>query len=60
MEYNFSRIWTEYGGHTPSLSVFSTNAGKYELEKTLYLDTFHAVLFSKKTISFTFKSFLCF
>ena len=23
--------------------VFSPNAGKYELEKTLYLDTFHAV-----------------
>ena len=26
------------------LSVFSPNAGKYGPEKTLYLDTFHAVL----------------
>ena len=25
------------------LSVFSQNAGKYEPEKTPYLDTFHAV-----------------
>ena len=31
---------------TPYLSVFSSNAGKYGPEKTLYLDTFHAVVFS--------------
>ena len=35
----FSRILTEY------LSLFSPNAGKYEPEKTSYLDTFHAVCF---------------
>ena len=28
---------------TPYLTVFSPNAGKYEPEKTPYLDTFHAV-----------------
>ena len=28
---------------SPYLYVFSPNAGKYEPEKTLYLDTFHAV-----------------
>ena len=28
---------------TPCLSVFSPNSGKYGLEKTPYLDTFHAV-----------------
>ena len=27
----------------PYLSVFSPNAGKHGLEKTLYLDTFHTV-----------------
>ena len=27
----------------PYLSVFSLNAGKYKPEKTLHLDTFHAV-----------------
>ena len=33
---------------TPYLSVFSPNAGKYGLEKTPYLPTFHAVhLFSR-------------
>ena len=31
---------TEYGEY---LFVFSPNAGKYGLEKTPYLDTFHAV-----------------
>ena len=35
----FSRIRTDM----PYLSVFSPNAGKYEPEKTPYLDTFHAV-----------------
>ena len=29
---------------SPYLSVFSPNAGKYGLEKTPYLDTFHAVV----------------
>ena len=29
---------------TGYLSVFSPNAGKYGTEKTLYLDTFHAVI----------------
>ena len=29
---------------TPYISVFSQNAGKYETEKTQYLDTFHAVI----------------
>ena len=29
---------------SPYLSVFSPNAGKYGLEKTPYLDTFHAVI----------------
>ena len=35
----FSRIRTEYG---EILSIFSSNAGKYEPEKTPYLDTFQA------------------
>ena len=30
--------------HAEYLSVFSTNPGKYGPRKTLYLDTFHAVL----------------
>ena len=34
------RIWTLF---TEYLSVFSPNAGKYGPEKTLYLDTVHAV-----------------
>ena len=29
---------------TPYLSVFSPNVGKYEPQKTPYLDTFHAVI----------------
>ena len=33
---------------TEYLSVFSPNAGKYGLEKTPYLDTFHAVSFLRK------------
>ena len=37
----FSRIRTEQ--ETLYLSVFSANTGKYRSEKTLYLDTFHAV-----------------
>ena len=32
-----------FGMNTPYLSVFSPNAGKYEPEKTPYLETFHAV-----------------
>ena len=32
------------------LSVFSPNAGKYGSEKTLYLDTFHAVI-KKETLT---------
>ena len=39
----FSRIFP----HTPYLSVFSPNAGKYGPEKTPYLDTFHAVYHNK-------------
>ena len=39
----FSRIRTEYGEILYISSVFSPNAGKYEPEKTPYLDTFHAV-----------------
>ena len=33
--------------YTPYLSVFSPNARKYGPQKTLYLDTFHAVIWSK-------------
>ena len=40
----FSCIWTEYG-EILHFSIFSPNAGKYGLEKTPYLDTFHAVEF---------------
>ena len=36
---------TEYGD---LLSVFSPNTGKYGPEKTPYLDSFHAVLITKK------------
>ena len=45
----FSHIRTEYGEiqiislYTEYLSVFSPNVGKYGPEKTLYLDTLHAV-----------------
>ena len=38
----FSCIRTEYGDLLRK-SVFSPNTGKYGPEKTLYLDTFHAV-----------------
>ena len=41
----FSQIRTEYG-ENPYLSMLSPNTGKYEAEKTPYLDTFHAVLTS--------------
>ena len=37
---------TEYG-EIPYLSVFSPNVGKYGPGKTLYLDTFHAVVWNK-------------
>ena len=33
---------------TSYLSVFSPNVGKYEPEKTLYLDTFHTVIVQYK------------
>ena len=36
-----SFVWSIFS--TPYLSVFSPNARKYRPEKTLYLDTFHAV-----------------
>ena len=32
----------------PFLVVFCPNVGKYEPEKTSYLDTFHAVIISSK------------
>ena len=32
------------GLNTKYLSIFSPNAGRYEPEKTPYLDTFHAVI----------------
>ena len=41
----FSQIRTEYG-ENPYLSMLNPNTGKYEAEKTPYLDTFHAVLTS--------------
>ena len=37
-------------------SVFSPNAGKYGLEKTLYLDTFHAVIFLMDAKILTWRS----
>ena len=37
------------------ISVFSPNAGKYGPEKTLYLDTFHAVLITLKEIFYYLK-----
>ena len=40
-----------FGLNTPYLSVFSLNVGKYGLEKTPYLDTFHAVLKEEKIIA---------
>ena len=48
----FFCIRTEYGEisereNTEYLSVFSPNAGKYGTEKTLYLDTLHAVIHTK-------------
>ena len=44
---NTARIFPYSDGirrDTKYLSVFSPNAGKYEPEKTPYLDTFHPVL----------------
>ena len=40
---------TEYTEYTEYLSVFSPNAGKYELEKSPYLDTFHVVIEFRKS-----------
>ena len=37
---------------TEKISVFSPNTGKYRPEKTLNLDTFHAVHFNMNDISF--------
>ena len=39
----FSCIWVKYGGFTEQISILGRNTGKYEPEKTPYLDTFHAV-----------------
>ena len=44
----FSSIRTEYGDlRGKSVSVFSSNTGKYGPENTLYLDSLHAVLLFK-------------
>ena len=51
----FSRIRTEYGDLLRK-SVFSLNTGKCRPEKTLYLDTFHAVLGSGLKFIFHLKS----
>ena len=41
----FSCIWTEYRDLLVEIYiVFNPNTGKYGPEKTLYLDTFHALL----------------
>ena len=40
----FSHIWTEYREIRMQENTVSPNAEKYGPEKTLYLDTFHAVL----------------
>ena len=37
---------------TGGVPVFSLNTGKYGPEKTPYLDTFHAMMFSQKSIPF--------
>ena len=39
----FSGPYSLVFGFTPKISVFSPNTGKYGLEKTPYLDTFHTV-----------------
>ena len=49
----FSRIRTEYREY---LSVSSPNAGKYGLEKTPDLDTFHAVMWNVFDRCFYFRS----
>ena len=39
----FSCIRIKYGDFTEQISILGRNTGKYEPEKTPYLDTFHAV-----------------
>ena len=46
--------------YSPYFSIFSPNAGKYGPEKTLYLDTFHAVTVLQKQPSRGFLSKRCF
>ena len=42
----------------PYFPVFSPITGKYGLEKTPYLDTFHAVIYTLKLIKISNSSFL--
>ena len=48
--------WDWIRRDTSYLSVFSPNAGKYRPEKTLYLDTFHAVIVNFEACNFIKKS----